>query len=218
MRPGSTRARIRTTDRYGEVADVAGNRTPMVAGNWKMYKTSGEGAILVQDLAEARPGRVGRRRGRRVPAVHGDSRASRPSSSSTGCTIGARRAGRLLGGGGRLHRRHRSADARGAALRLLHRRPLRAPRVLRRDERDGQQEGPRAVPAGHRRRSCAAASRSATYEAGETDAFVRAQVREGLAGLTAEQAADARRSPTSRSGRSGPGTRPRPRRPTTSPA
>lgn len=25
-------------------------RTPMVAGNWKMYKTSGEGAILVQDL------------------------------------------------------------------------------------------------------------------------------------------------------------------------
>lgn len=26
------------------------SRTPMVAGNWKMYKTSGEGAILVQDL------------------------------------------------------------------------------------------------------------------------------------------------------------------------
>jgi len=27
-------------------------RTPMIAGNWKMYKTSGEGAILTQDLEE----------------------------------------------------------------------------------------------------------------------------------------------------------------------
>jgi triosephosphate isomerase len=31
---------------------MAGTRTPLVAGNWKMYTTSGEGAILVQDLAE----------------------------------------------------------------------------------------------------------------------------------------------------------------------
>jgi triosephosphate isomerase (TIM) len=31
---------------------VAADRTPMVAGNWKMYKTSGEGAVLVQDIAE----------------------------------------------------------------------------------------------------------------------------------------------------------------------
>lgn len=28
------------------------NRKPMVAGNWKMYKTSGEGAILIQHVAE----------------------------------------------------------------------------------------------------------------------------------------------------------------------
>lgn len=27
-------------------------RKPMIAGNWKMYKTSGEGAILVQDIEE----------------------------------------------------------------------------------------------------------------------------------------------------------------------
>jgi len=27
-------------------------RTPMIAGNWKMYKTAGEGAILVQNLEE----------------------------------------------------------------------------------------------------------------------------------------------------------------------
>jgi len=28
------------------------SRTPMIAGNWKMYKTAGEGAILVQNLDE----------------------------------------------------------------------------------------------------------------------------------------------------------------------
>ncbi len=28
------------------------DRTPMVAGNWKMYKTAGEAAILVQDMEE----------------------------------------------------------------------------------------------------------------------------------------------------------------------
>ena len=27
-------------------------RTPLIAGNWKMYKTAGEGAILSQDIAE----------------------------------------------------------------------------------------------------------------------------------------------------------------------
>jgi triosephosphate isomerase len=31
---------------------MAGTRTPMVAGNWKMYKTSGEGALLVQNIAD----------------------------------------------------------------------------------------------------------------------------------------------------------------------
>ena len=25
-------------------------RKPMIAGNWKMYKTSGEGAILIQNV------------------------------------------------------------------------------------------------------------------------------------------------------------------------
>lgn len=31
---------------------MAGTRKPLVAGNWKMYTTSGEGAVLVQDVAE----------------------------------------------------------------------------------------------------------------------------------------------------------------------
>ncbi len=30
---------------------MAFDRVPLVAGNWKMYKTSGEGAVLIQDLA-----------------------------------------------------------------------------------------------------------------------------------------------------------------------
>jgi len=28
-------------------------RTPLIAGNWKMYKTSGEGSVLVSDVADA---------------------------------------------------------------------------------------------------------------------------------------------------------------------
>ena len=28
------------------------SRKPMIAGNWKMYKTAGEGVILVQNLEE----------------------------------------------------------------------------------------------------------------------------------------------------------------------
>jgi len=35
-------------------------RVPLVAGNWKMYKTSGEGASLLRDLA-ARLGKLGNR-------------------------------------------------------------------------------------------------------------------------------------------------------------
>lgn len=31
---------------------MAGDRKPMVAGNWKMYKTAGEGAILVEAIAD----------------------------------------------------------------------------------------------------------------------------------------------------------------------
>jgi triosephosphate isomerase len=31
---------------------MAATRMPLVAGNWKMYTTSGEGAVLVQDVAE----------------------------------------------------------------------------------------------------------------------------------------------------------------------
>lgn len=31
---------------------MAGDRTPLIAGNWKMYKTSGEGAVLVQGLED----------------------------------------------------------------------------------------------------------------------------------------------------------------------
>ncbi len=32
---------------------MAGRRTPLVAGNWKMYETASEGAVLVQDIAES---------------------------------------------------------------------------------------------------------------------------------------------------------------------
>ena len=46
------------------------DRRMLIAGNWKMYTTSGEGAMLVQDLAERVREDVGRRGGRRLSAVH----------------------------------------------------------------------------------------------------------------------------------------------------
>lgn len=38
------------------MAGVEGGRTPLVVGNWKMFKSSGEGASFIRDLAEALPG------------------------------------------------------------------------------------------------------------------------------------------------------------------
>ena len=32
---------------------MAGSRKPLIAGNWKMYKTSGEGSVLVSDVVDA---------------------------------------------------------------------------------------------------------------------------------------------------------------------
>ena len=62
-------AATRPIERRGrEGSDMS--RMPMIAGNWKMYKTAGEGVVLVQDIAERRRRRLGRGRGRRLPAVH----------------------------------------------------------------------------------------------------------------------------------------------------
>ena len=76
-------------------------RIPVVAGNWKMYKTPAEGDAFVRALT-ARLGTVEHRGGRRRPAVHRSGRSCervaghRHRRSSPEC---------LLGGAGSVHRR-----------------------------------------------------------------------------------------------------------------
>ena len=166
-------------------------RTPMIAGNWKMYKTAGEGAVLVQDIDELVAGRAGTTStsssARRSPALK--SVSTRHRARQAAASGSARRT--ALGGGGRVHRRGRAAHARRPALRLrassatpsaasTSARPTRpstgrsrrvfarghdADRVLRRDARDARGGRDRVVRA--RRRSARAST-----------------------GLTAEQAAE----------------------------
>ena len=89
------------------------DRKMLIAGNWKMYTTSGEGAVLIQDLAD------------RVREVWDDVevavcppftglKAASTRDRARQAHHRARRAGHALGGRGRLHRRHRAADAHGA--------------------------------------------------------------------------------------------------------
>ena len=59
------------------------DRTPLIAGNWKMYKTEAQAEEYIQALLAARVG--GRRRGRRdLRAVH------RPASAMVDSARGSR--------------------------------------------------------------------------------------------------------------------------------
>ncbi len=183
--------------------------TPFIAGNWKMHKTRGRGARA--GARAARPGRDGPRpgRGRGRAAVHrappGGARRSRARTSRV---AGAELP---LGGEGRLHRRgRRRRCSRRPAARYVHRRPLRAAAVLRRDRRDGEHAGAR----GAARRAAAdrLRRRDARRARGRPDARGRraGSSRAALAGFDATESAPTWSSPTSRSGRSAPA---RPRRP-----
>ncbi len=107
------------------------HRVPLIAGNWKMYKTSAEGAAFVAELAAAR-GRPGRSRSSGGPSVH---RAGRGGRGRQFVPDQGGRAGHVLGGGGRLHRRGVRHDARRPGRERRHRRSFREAAVLRRDRR-----------------------------------------------------------------------------------
>ena len=161
-------------------------RTPMIAGNWKMFKTSGEGAILVQNLEELvspYADRVDVVCARRSP----HSRACRSSSNSIGWTS----AWPLRTFTGR-----RTVRTRASLTRML--KELRCGycvvghserREMFGDTNETVNKKVRALfEAGITPIMCCGESLE-TRDAGETDAFVREQVRAGLEGITAEQAA-----------------------------
>ncbi len=125
------------------------NRKPLMAGNWKMHHTHLEAIQVVQKLSYRLDDKDydGRRR-RGVPRVHrvavgaDDDRQRRHPDR-------ARRAELPLGAARRVHRRGQRADARQAELPVRDRRPLRTPRALRRDRRDGRQEDAGRARRGH---------------------------------------------------------------------
>lgn len=167
---------------------MAGIRKPMVAGNWKMYKTSGEGAILIQDLTELIEDAWDR-----VDVVVCPPFTALKAASTV---IELDRLDLGLGAQD-VFWEEEGAYTGAVAPRML--KELRCDHcIVGHSERreffgETNETVNKKVHAllrhGIKPIVCCGES-IGTYEAGETEAFVRAQVREGLAGLTAEQAAD----------------------------
>ena len=192
---------------------MATARTPLMAGNWKMN---------LNHLEAMRPGPEARLDARRTRST--TSRRSRSSCCRRSPTCArvqtlvdgdkladrVRRPGPLRARRRRLHRRDLGGDAGQARLHLRRGRPLRAPRVPRRDRRARQRQGAKALAAGMtpdrvRRRGPRGPPGRRARRAHAGPARRRAGRLHRRAGRRPG------RSPTSRSGRSAPARSPRPR-------
>ena len=165
-------------------------------------------------VVPARQGGLRARRRRDLPAVHRPALAADAASRATASR--SRSARRTATGRRRARSPARSPRRCSQALQvqLRDRRPLRAPPALRRDRRDGEQEGPGRLRARDDARSCAWARRSRSATPGATDEKVAGQVRARVPGRHGRGRGDAASSRTSRSGRSAPGATPRRTTPT----
>ncbi len=120
-------------------------RRKIVAGNWKMNKTVSEALALVRELR----GMVSMLRDKVEIVRRAALRGAAPGGQGhRGLEPEAGGAELPLGGLGGVHRRGVRADAEGGGLRVRDPRALRAPAVLRRDGRDGEQAGPGGAEGG----------------------------------------------------------------------
>ena len=137
------------------MAGLTGERTPMIAANWKMHKTHLEAIQAVQKLSYL----LDRDDAERMEVVicppFTALRSVQTLIDSDRLPVRPGRPGRPPRGRGRVHRRGLRADAGGARRRLRDRRSLRAPPALRRGRRDGQPEGEGRDPPRDGRRSSA---------------------------------------------------------------
>ncbi len=162
------------------------DRRPMVAGNWKMYKTAGEAAMLVQDMEE----RLERWWDRIDVAVCPPFTALKSVST----VIELDRLGLKLGAQD-CHWEPEGAYTGAIATRMLV--ELRCDHVIvghseRREyfhetDEDVHRKAQAAFDAGMVPIVCCGET-LATREAGQTDSFVRSQVRAALEGLSASYA------------------------------
>jgi triosephosphate isomerase len=166
---------------------MASERKPMIAGNWKMYKTSGEGAILVQDVAQLVP-----------DAWHKVDVVFCPPFTALKSASVVLELDKLPMG---LGAQDCFWEAEGAFTGAISPRMLTELRcgyaIIGHSERreyfgetdETVNKKVHAVfDAGMTPIMCCGESLE-TYEAGETTSYVRRQVQEGLKGLTTEQAA-----------------------------
>jgi triosephosphate isomerase len=165
---------------------MAGDRKPMVAGNWKMYTTSGEGAILVQNVQDVVEDAWDRVEIVVCPPFTGLKAASTVIELD-----------RLVMGLGAqdVFWEEEGAYTGAVSPRML--KELRCTHcIVGHSERreffgDTNETVNKKVHALFRHGItpivCCGESLG-TYEAAQTEAFVRTQITEGLAGLSAEQA------------------------------
>jgi triosephosphate isomerase (TIM) len=167
---------------------VETSRKPMVAGNWKMYKTAGEGVVLVQDTAEI------------IDDVWDDVEVvvCPPYTAIKSVSTVIELDKLTIGLGAQdVFYEEEGAYTGAVAPRMLTDLRVRFVIVGHSERRqyfgDTDDIVNRKVKAalahGMTPIMCCGES-LAVYEAGETESFVRSQVTAGLAGLTAEQAAN----------------------------
>ena len=156
----------------------AAPRTPLIAGNWKMYKTEAEAEEYIQALLPRVAAVSGVDVAICVP-VHRPARDGRQRARLARRGLRAEHARRARG---RLHRRDLRADARRARRARRRARPLRATPALRRDRPRARAEGARRA----RPPACAPILCVGETEderaAGDTERKLRHQIREDLAG------------------------------------
>ena len=117
-------------------------RKPLIAGNWKMFKTVHETVVYIKELRALRQGRA-RRRDRRRAAVHGAACGGRGGARqrhrrSAAQNLHWEREGAFTG-------EVSAAMIREAGAEYVDRRPLRAAHAVRRDRPDGQPASSRAA-------------------------------------------------------------------------